>query len=55
MEDRIIALEAAIAHQEKLLDEMNEVVTGQQAKIVHLEARIEAILGHLRESAVDHS
>ena len=29
MDDRITELETKIAHQEKLLDELNEVVTGQ--------------------------
>jgi len=29
MENRITELETKIAHQEKLLDELNEVVTGQ--------------------------
>lgn len=48
MEDRIVKLEAAIAHQEKMLDEVNEVVTAQQAKIDQLEGRIEAILQHLK-------
>jgi len=29
MDDRITELETKISHQEKLLDELNEVVTGQ--------------------------
>lgn len=52
-EDRLIELEARIAYQDKTIDEVNEVLIAQQAKIAQLEGRVEAILLHLRERAVD--
>ncbi len=36
-EERFIDLESRLAHQDQLLNELNEVVTGQQAKIMQLD------------------
>lgn len=36
-EDRFIDLETRLAHQDQLLNELNDVVTEQQAKIMQLE------------------
>ena len=36
-EDRLVDIEVKLAHQEQLLNDLNEVVTKQQAKIMRLE------------------
>ena len=36
-EDRLIDIESKLAHQDQLLHELNDVVTEQQARIMHLE------------------
>ena len=38
-EKRIVEIESKVAHQELLLEELNAVLTGQQAQIAKLEAR----------------
>ena len=53
MEERIIELEARIAYQDKTIEEVNEVLISQQAKIDALEGRIAAIMRHLQAQAVD--
>ncbi|MDJ0750088.1 MAG: SlyX family protein [Woeseiaceae bacterium] len=47
-EDRFIELETRIAHQDQLLHELNEVVTGQQARIMDLEQLCKALLERVR-------
>ena len=53
MEERIIELEARLAHQERTLEEVNEVITRQQGEIDRLQARMEAIVKHLRDAGDD--
>jgi len=36
-EDRLVDIEVKLAHQEQMLIDLNEVVTGQQARIMQLE------------------
>ena len=36
-DERLIDIESKLAHQDQLMLELNEVVTEQQAKIMHLE------------------
>ena len=36
-EERLIDLESRIAHQDHALNELNDVVTAQQARLMHLE------------------
>ena len=47
-EDRFIELETRLAHQDQLLHELNEVVTGQQARIMDLEELCRALLERVR-------
>lgn len=44
MEDRIAELEIALAHQQKVCDDLNEVVTAQTAEIAELKRRMEALV-----------
>ncbi len=43
-EERFIDLETRLAHQDQLLNELNDVVTGQQAKIMQLEELCKALI-----------
>jgi len=47
-EDRFIDLESRLAHQDQLLNELNDVVTGQQAKIMQLEELCKALIQRVR-------
>ena len=43
-EERFIDLETRLAHQDQLLNELNDVVTAQQAKIMQLEALCKSLI-----------
>jgi len=47
-EDRFIDLESRLAHQDQLLDELNEVVTQQQAKIMQLETLCNSLISRVQ-------
>ncbi len=47
-EERFIDLETKLAHQDQLLNELNEVVTGQQAKLMQLEELCKALIQRVR-------
>lgn len=47
-EERFIDIETRLAHQDQLLHELNEVVTGQQARIMDLEELCRALLERVR-------
>ena len=47
-EERFIDLETRLAHQDQLLHELNEVVTGQEARIMDLEELCKALLERVR-------
>jgi len=47
-EDRFIDLETRLAYQDQLLNELNEVVTAQQAKIMQLEELCKALVQRVR-------
>ncbi len=47
-EERFIDLETRLAHQDQLLNDLNEVVTGQQARIMDLEELCRALLERVR-------
>ena len=49
--ERFIDLETRLAHQDQLLHELNEVVTGQQARIMDLEELCRALLDRVRSLA----
>lgn len=48
-EDRIIDIEMKLAHQEHLVDELNQVVFRQQQKIDELEMLLTALAKRFRE------
>lgn len=50
-EERFIDLESRLAHQDQLLYELNEVVTGQQAKIMRLDALCQSLIERFRSLA----
>ncbi len=43
-EERFIDLETRLAHQDQLLDQLNNVVTEQQSKIMQLEALCKSLI-----------
>jgi len=47
-EDRFIDLETRLAHQDQLLNQLNDVVTEQQAKIMQLEELCKALTQRVR-------
>ena len=47
-EERFIDLETRLAHQDQLLNELNDVVTEQQAKIMQLEALCQSLIQRVR-------
>jgi len=52
-EDRFIDLESRLAHQDQLLNELNDVVTDQQAKIMQLEELCRSLLSRVRSLGED--
>ncbi len=49
-EERFIDLETRLAHQDQLLNELNDVVTAQQAKIMQLEELCKALVQRVRSA-----
>ena len=47
-EERFIDLESRLAHQDQLLNELNDVVTSQQAKIMQLEELCKTLIQRVR-------
>lgn len=47
-EERFIDLESRLAHQDQLLNELNDVVTGQQAKISALDELCRSLIARVR-------
>ena len=47
-EERFIDLESRLAHQDQLLNELNDVVTGQQAKIMQRDGLCKSLLDRIR-------
>ena len=47
-EDRFIDLESRLAHQDQLLNELNEVMTQQQAKLMQLETLCNSLISRVR-------
>jgi SlyX protein len=50
-EERFIELETRLAHQDQLLNELNDVVTGQQAKIMQLDELCKSLVARIRSIA----
>lgn len=47
-EERFIDIETRLSHQDQILHELNEVVTGQQAKIMQLEELCQSLVARVR-------
>lgn len=47
-DERFIDLETKLAHQDQLLHELNDAVTAQQTKIMHLEELCKALIQRVR-------
>jgi SlyX protein len=47
-EERFIDLESRLAHQDQLLHELNDVVTGQQARLMQLEELCSSLIDRVR-------
>jgi SlyX protein len=47
-EERFIELESRLAHQDQMLHELNDVVTDQQAKLMHLEELCRTLIDRVR-------
>lgn len=47
-EDRLIDIESKLAHQEQLLNELNEVLTEQQGRIMQLEQLSTSLIERVR-------
>jgi SlyX protein len=55
-EERFVDIEVKLAHQEQVVNELNEVVTQQQAKLMQLEELCTSLLQRVRsigESSAD--
>ena len=48
MEDRIIELESRLAHQDHLLNELNDVLTDQQSRLMQLETLCRSMADRLQ-------
>ena len=47
-EDRLVDIEVKLAHQDQLLVDLNDVVTGQQARIMQLEELCGSLVARVR-------
>ncbi len=47
-DERFIDLESRLAHQDQLLNDLNDVVTEQQARIMHLEELCKGLIERVR-------
>jgi SlyX protein len=47
-EERFVDLESRLAHQDQLLHELNDVVTGQQARLMQLEELCRSLIDRVR-------
>ena len=47
-EERFVELESKLAHQDQLLDELNEVLTDQQARLMQLEELCRSLVDRVR-------
>lgn len=50
-EERFIDLESRLAHQDQLLQELNDVVTRQQEKIMQLDELCKSLIARVRSIA----
>ncbi|MFO1106536.1 MAG: SlyX family protein [Amaricoccus sp.] len=49
-EDRLVAIESALAHQERLVEELNALVREQADRIALIQAQLRYLAGRLAEA-----
>ncbi|MDP6388907.1 MAG: SlyX family protein [Alphaproteobacteria bacterium] len=49
MEQRVTELESRLAHQERMIEDMNEVLVAQRETVERLERELDAVRGYLRD------
>lgn len=49
MEQRVTELESRLAHQERMIEDMNEVLVVLRETVERLERELGAVRGHLRD------
>ncbi len=54
-DERFIDLESRLAHQDQLLNDLNDVVTEQQARIMHLEELCKGLIERVRSPMQEQS
>lgn len=47
-DDRLVEIESRLAHQERLLEELNDAVAAQQASVLRLEETCRALTDRVR-------
>ena len=47
-EERLVDIESKLAHQDQLLNELNDVVTRQQEKLMQLEELCKSLISRVR-------
>ncbi len=47
-EERLVDIESKLAHQEQLIDELNDVVTKQQEQIMQIEKLCNSLVNRIR-------
>ncbi|MBT8082750.1 MAG: SlyX family protein [Gammaproteobacteria bacterium] len=47
-EERIVELESKLAHQDQMLDQLNEVLTDQQARLMQMEELCHSLVERVR-------
>jgi SlyX protein len=47
-EERIVELESRLAHQDQMLEELNDVLTDQQARLMQLEELCRSLVERIR-------
>ncbi|MDQ2987947.1 MAG: SlyX family protein [Pseudomonadota bacterium] len=50
-EDRFVDIEIKLAHQEDMVESLNQVVIGQSRRIDQLEAMVSQLAEHIRNNA----
>lgn len=48
-DERLVDIESRLAHQERMLEELNDALTGQQASIMKLEELCRTLVDRLRD------
>ncbi len=55
MEQRVTELESRLAHQERMIEDMNEVLVAQRETVERLERELDAVRRYLRDERGEDS